>query len=141
MPVTPRVPNEAGFVGAGAEPQETTLPGKPLAIPLNPNTGLTAELTKPNQNQIGVAVIPQAPQPAPSNLGSGTPSSSGPPVVPVYGPPSSVGMSVCLSSVYLFVLVCPNFHSNYIDFQASIRGGGGVGWGWYWLPEKKNIMG
>lgn len=85
------MPKVSGLVGAGAEPQETTLPAKQVPIPVKPNVGLTAEVERPNPNQVGVVVIPQSAQLLPSG-GTGRPPPPGPPVVPVYGPPSSLGM-------------------------------------------------
>ena len=94
--VNPLVPDKERLVGAVGKPMSTTLPAKPVAIPINTNVRLTAELTKPSQNQISVAVLPQAPQGASSTPNNGVPSYSGPPLVLAYGSPSSVGMACCL---------------------------------------------
>lgn len=84
------MPKVSGLVGAVAEPQETTLPAKQVPIPVKPNVGLTAEVERPNPNQVGVVVIPQSAQRLPSG-GTGRPPPLVPPVAPVYGPPSSLG--------------------------------------------------
>ncbi|KAJ7337760.1 hypothetical protein OS493_007914 [Desmophyllum pertusum] len=78
--ITPQVPKVSGLVGAGAEPQETTLPAKQVPIPVKPNVGLTAEVERPNPNQVGVVVIPQSAQLLPSG-GTGRPPPPGPPAV------------------------------------------------------------
>lgn len=86
--ITPQVPKEPGLVGVAAEPQKTILP---VAVPVKPNVALTAEVEKPNQNQVGVVMIPQSVQPLPS-ASTGSPPPARPPLVQAYGPPSSLGM-------------------------------------------------
>ena len=75
-------------MGAVAEPPKTTLPA---AVPLKPNVGLTAEVEKSHQNQIGVIMIPQSAQPlARTNTGNTPPPR--PPMIQAYAPSSSLGM-------------------------------------------------
>lgn len=86
MQVTPQISNQAGIIGAAAQPQTTTLLVNPVTAPVSTKV----ELTKPNQHQISVAVVPQAPQsvfPA-ANLGLQSPTV--PQVVSVYNPPGAV---------------------------------------------------
>lgn len=61
------------------------------AVHSKPEVGLTAEVEKSHQNQVGVIVIPQSVQPLPrASTGSQTPPRSS--TIPAYGPSSSLGM-------------------------------------------------
>lgn len=82
------MPKESGLVAAVAEPPKTTLP---VAVPLKPNVGLTAEVEKSHQNQVGGITIPQSAQPL-SRTSTGSPPPPRPPMIQAYGPPSSLGM-------------------------------------------------
>ena len=76
-------------MGAAAELPKTTLP---TAVPSKPNVGLTAEVEKSHQNQVGVIVIPQSPQPL-SRTSTGSQPPPQPPIIHAYsGPSSSLGM-------------------------------------------------
>ena len=66
-------------------------PPKTAAVPSKPNAGLTAEVEKSHQNQVGVIVIPQSVQPLPrTSTGSQPPPRT--PIIQAYGPSSSLGM-------------------------------------------------
>ena len=75
-------------------PKEPVGPPKTIfsaAVHSKPEVGLTAEVEKSHQNQVGVIVIPQSAQPLPrTSTGSQTPPRS--PTIPAYGPSSSLGM-------------------------------------------------
>ena len=75
-------------MGAAAELPKTALS---TAVPSKPNVGLTTEVEKSHQNQVGVIVIPQSLQPIPrTSTGSQPPPR--PPIIHAYGPSSSLGM-------------------------------------------------
>ena len=81
------MPKESIQVGATAELPKTTLQA---AVPSRPNVGLTAEVEKSHQNQVGVIIIPQSLQPLPrTSTGSQPPSR--PPIIHAYGASSSLG--------------------------------------------------
>jgi len=82
------VPKESVLVGAAAELPKTTLPA---AVPSNPNVGLTAQVEKSHQNQVGVIVIPQSPQPL-TRTSTGSQPPPRPPIIHANGPSSSLGM-------------------------------------------------
>jgi len=85
--ITPQVPKEPVLVGAVAGPPKTIFPA---AVHSKPEVGLTAEVEKSHQNQVGVIVIPQSAQPLPrTSTGSQPPPR--PPTIPAYGPSSSLG--------------------------------------------------
>ena len=79
MALVPQEPKETSAVSGqlGA-----TLLAKPVSSPAKANVGLTAEIEKPSQSQVGVVVIPQSAQ-APAVR---------PTTVQSYGPPSSSSM-------------------------------------------------
>lgn len=76
-------------MGVAAELPKTTLTA---AVPSKPNLGLTAEVEKSYQNQVGVIVIPQSMQPLP-RTSTGGQRPSRPLIIHAYGPSSSLGMS------------------------------------------------
>ncbi|XP_068707230.1 fibropellin-1-like [Montipora foliosa] len=88
--VTPQLPN-AARTSAMAQKKEPNQLIKPEALTISPNIGATAELTKPSQSQIEVAVIPKVPERASVATNAGVPSSSGPPIVTILAPPNSIG--------------------------------------------------
>ena len=75
-------------MGAAAELLKTALPAAVLS---KPNVALTAEVDRSHQNQVGVIVIPQSPQPLPKTS-TGSQHPSRPPIIHAYGPSSSLGM-------------------------------------------------
>ena len=91
--VTPQLPN-AARTSAMAQKKEHNQLIKPVALTISPNIGATAELTKPSQSQIEVAVIPKVPERASVATNAGVPSSSVPPIVTILAPANSIGTCV-----------------------------------------------
>jgi len=92
--ITPQVPKESVLVGAAAELPKTTLPA---AVPSKPNVGLTAQVEKSHQNQVGVIVIPQSPQPL-TRTSTGSQPPPRPPIIHANGPSSSLGSNSPIAS-------------------------------------------
>lgn len=80
------VPQEAKETSAALGQLGTTLLAKPVTSITKPNVGLTAEIERPNQGQVGVVVIPKSAQTPPAKTLTAT--------VQGYAPPSSLSMTL-----------------------------------------------
>ena len=80
------VPQEPKETSAVLGQLGTTLLAKPVTSVTKPNVGLTAEIERPNQGQVGVVVIPKSAQTPPAKTLTAT--------VQGYAPPSSLSMTL-----------------------------------------------